>query len=29
MRKLTRKDWAGSHPGTSVLWMQYHAEQHR
>jgi hypothetical protein len=26
MRKLTCKDWAGSHPGTNVLWMQYLAE---
>jgi hypothetical protein len=26
MRKLTRKDWAGSHPGTNVLWLQYLTE---
>lgn len=26
MRKLTRKDWTGSHPGTNVLWLQYLTE---
>jgi hypothetical protein len=26
MRKLSRRDWAGSHPGTNVLWMLYLAE---
>lgn len=26
MRKLTRKDWAGTHPGTNVLWMLYLTE---
>jgi hypothetical protein len=26
MRKLTCTDWAGSYPGTNVLWMQYLAE---
>ncbi|WIA16133.1 hypothetical protein OEZ85_012851 [Tetradesmus obliquus] len=26
MRKLTATDWAGSYPGTNVLWMQYLAE---
>lgn len=23
MRKLTCKDWSGSHPGTNVLWLLY------
>lgn len=26
MRKLSRKDWAGSHPGTNVLWLLYLTE---
>lgn len=26
MRKLTCKDWSGSHPGTNVLWLLYLTE---
>lgn len=26
MRKLTCKDWTGSHPGTNVLWLLYLTE---
>jgi hypothetical protein len=26
MRKLSRKDWSGHHPGTNVLWLLYLTE---